>query len=174
MATAGIEVGEDEACFPHHESVPQVGDGEVRLMTFRPLTARGSLGVSSAMLLEMFGHTQLSGWETWVEVPPETAHELGLEDGDIVRLESETGRMELVVRLQPGGVEGVVHVPLGLGHASQVGPSAGIGTNPVPLLSGIRDPVSGVLSMNGAPGRIRLLRRRPHGGPAPSNGAHAP
>jgi len=174
IAAFGISVDEREACFPHHEAPLTVGDGEVRLMTFRPITSRGMLGVSSAMLLEMFGHTVLSGWETWVEISPETARGLGLGDGDIVEIQSERGRAELPVRVVPGGMPGLVHVPLGLGHAARVGPSKGVGANPVEFLPPIRDPLSGSLSLNGASLQPRLARRRPHGGPAPSNLGHSP
>jgi anaerobic selenocysteine-containing dehydrogenase len=174
LAAAGLDDEEGAGCLPHFEPPLSLGDGEVRLMTFRPITARGRLGVSSAMLLEMFGHHHLSGWETWAELNPDTARELGLGDGDIVALESEAGTARVVVRLQPGGTPGLVHVPLGLGHSGGIGPSAGVGSNPVELLPIIRDSLSGSLALNGLQARLRLLRRRPHGGPAPTHGAHSP
>ncbi|MFH1764258.1 MAG: molybdopterin-dependent oxidoreductase [Gemmatimonadota bacterium] len=164
-----IRAQTDEVCFPHHEAPMETGDGDLRLVTFRPITSRGSLGVASAMLLEMFGHTQYSGWETWGEISPETAGELGLGDGDIVEFETEATSSRVVLRLQPGGMLGVVHIPIGLGHRSRIGPAGDVGSNPIELLTPIRDPLTGALALNGARGRLRLVRRRPHGEPAPTH-----
>jgi anaerobic selenocysteine-containing dehydrogenase len=163
----------DEACFPHHEDPLSSGDGELRLMTFRPITSRGRSGVASAMLLEMFGHTHFTGWGSWAEIAPETAHELGLGDGDIVEFETEATTARVVLRLQPGGMPGVVHIPVGLGHRGRVGPAGDVGTNPIKLLTPIHDPLTGALALNGARGRMRLLRRRPHGQPAPTHEGRA-
>ena len=159
----------DEVCFPHHEDPLSLGDGELRLMTFRPMTSRGRVGVASAMLLEMFGHTHFTGWDSWAELSPETAHELGFGDGDIVEFETEATSARVVLRLQPGGMPGVVHIPIGLGHRSRIGPAGDVGSNPIELLTPIHDPLTGALALNGARGRLRLLRRRPHGEPVPTH-----
>ncbi|MDP2956483.1 MAG: molybdopterin-dependent oxidoreductase [Longimicrobiales bacterium] len=157
----------DEVCFPHHEAPLEAGEGDFRLVTFRPITARGGLGVTSAMLMEMFGHTQYSGWETWAEISPETAGELGLNDGDIIEFRTEGAAAQVVLRLQPGGMPGVVYIPIGLGRHGDIGPAGGVGFNPVELLTPMHDPLSGALVLNGARGQLRLVSRRPHGGPAP-------
>jgi len=168
--TLQLAAQSDEVCFPHYEPPIETGDGDLRLVTFRPITARGSLGVASAMLMEMFGYTQYSGWETWAEISPETARELGLNDGDIIEFQTEAASAQMVLRLQPGGMPGVIHIPIGLGRRGEVGPAEGVGFNPVELLTPLRDPLSGALVLNGARGRLRLARRRAHGGPAPMDG----
>jgi anaerobic selenocysteine-containing dehydrogenase len=170
VETLALEAEGDEACLPHYEPPMEQGEGELVLVPFRPITARGRLGVTSPMLLEMFGHSLLSGWETWAELSPETAREMGLEDGDHVAVESERASMEAVVRVRPGGASGAVHVPLGLGHTEPYGAAGGIGSNPVALLAQVRDPLSGSACMAATRVRLRLLRRRPHGGPAPIHG----
>ncbi len=174
MESLQIGAQPDEACFPHHEEPLSAGDGEIRLVTFRPITSRGSLGVASAMLLEMFGHTHFSGWESWAEIAPETAAELGLGDGDIVEFDSGFASVRAVLRIQPGGAPGVVHIPIGLGHRGDIGPAGGIGSNPVELTPPVHDPLTGVPALDGARGHLRLLRRRPHGQPPPSHEVHAP
>jgi anaerobic selenocysteine-containing dehydrogenase len=161
----GLSGQPDDICLPHFEPPRKRGDGDLTLVPFRPLTARGRFGVHSPMVMEMFGYSVLTGWETWAELSPETAHDNGVDDGDIVALESEAGSIEAVVRVHPGAISGTVHVPLGLGRRGPGGEV--IGSNPVDLASIVQDPLSGTLSLNSSKVRLRLLRRRPHGGPAP-------
>jgi anaerobic selenocysteine-containing dehydrogenase len=165
----GVAVAEDAAVLPHHEPVVAAGEG-LALIPFRPLTGRGRLGVTSPMVLEMFGYPVLSGWETWAELAPETAHELDLEDGDRVALESAGASIEVVVRVQPGATPGTVHVPLGLGRSPGHGAGGGIGANPLRLMAEVHDPLSGALSLTSARVRARLVERRRHGGPPPAEG----
>ncbi|NIU61286.1 MAG: hypothetical protein GWN66_07020, partial [Pseudomonas stutzeri] len=68
IARLGLEIDADAVCLPHFEPPTETGDGELSLQLFRPTTARGPLGCVSPMVLEMFGYTHFSGWETWVEL----------------------------------------------------------------------------------------------------------
>ena len=124
------------------------------------------------MVLEMFGYPFLDGWQTWAELATETAHELHLGDGDIVAVESDRGSVEAVVRVHPGAAPGTVHMPLGLGHREPVGAGGEVGSNPIELLLPAHDALSGNLSLTSTRVRVRLLRRRPHGGPPPMHGGH--
>lgn len=160
----GLEAGPDVVCLPHFEPPRTTGAGETLLQPFRPLTARGSLGAASPMLLEMFGHSVFSGWQTWAEIAPGTAAELGVGNGDLVTLESERGSVEAVIRVHPAVVAGVVHVPLGLGHTEPVGAGGGIGSNPLRIVLPERDSLGGSLSIGSTLVEVRLLRRSPHAG----------
>ena len=124
------------------------------------------------MLLEMFGYPVLSGWQTWIELSPDTARDLGLADGDTVAVESERARFEAELRVRPGAVPGVAHVPLGLGHEEPDVPR-NIGANPVRALTQVADPLSGIPSLTSTRVRLGLVRRRQHGGPAPVPGGPA-
>ncbi|MCB2188531.1 MAG: molybdopterin-dependent oxidoreductase [Deltaproteobacteria bacterium] len=53
-----------------------------------------------------------------VEINPETAHELHLYEGDMVKVESEAGGLRAEVHLYHGATPGVVYVPVGLGHTA--------------------------------------------------------
>jgi len=170
VAGLGLEAAVDEACLPHFEPPRPVGEGELALSPFRPLTSRGRLGVASPMVLEMFGYPVFEGWRTWAELAPETAHDLHLEDGDEVEVRSERAALAAVVKVRPGTAPGVVHVPVGLGHREPVGVAAGIGSNPMQLVADVRDPLSGNLSPGATRVSLRLVRRRAHGGPAPEGG----
>ncbi|MDH3628036.1 MAG: molybdopterin-dependent oxidoreductase [Acidobacteriota bacterium] len=166
----GLAAADDEACLPHFEPPQPVGEDELVLSPFRPITARGRLGIASPMVLEMFGYPVFEGWRTWAELAPETAHDQNLEDGDEVEVRSERAALEAVVKVRPGTAPGVVHVPVGLGHREPVGAAAGIGGNPMELVGDVRDPLSGNLSPGATRVSLRLLRRRPHGGPPPEGG----
>ncbi|MDH3402686.1 MAG: molybdopterin-dependent oxidoreductase [Acidobacteriota bacterium] len=169
-ARLGLEAEGDEACMPHHEPEAARGEGELTLLPFRPITARGSLGVTSPMVLEMFGYTAFSPWQTWAELAAETAHELDLGDGDEVRVESDRGHFAAVVRIHPAAAAGTVHVPLGLGHEAPGSLAAGIGANPVGIMLAARDPLSGRLSRTATRVRLALVKRRSRGGPPPRHG----
>ena len=165
-----LQADEDEVCLPHFEAPRETGEGEVTLIPFQPMTARGSLTSASPMVQEMFGYPVLSGWQTWAELSPETAEELGVEYGDWIALESGDASIEAVVRVQPGGAAGVVHVPIGLGHNRANGSGEQIGATPIELIQPIHDPLAGSLSLTETRVRVRRVRKRPHGGPPPAHG----
>jgi len=169
----GLEAPPDEVCLPHFEPPEESGEGELALVPFRPMTGRGELGVASRMLLEMYGYQVLSGWETWAEIAPETAHDLDLGDGDRVAIEADAGQIEATVRIAHGAAPGVVHVPLGLGRRETAAAAPGIGASPIDLLASARDPVSGALALGGTRVRLRLVERRRRGGPVPEHGGEA-
>lgn len=52
----------------------------------------------------------------WVELHPETAEELGLHDGDVVVVESESGSVQARLRLYEGVKDGLAAMPLGFGR----------------------------------------------------------
>ena len=59
-----------------------------------------------------------ASWDTWVEISPATAKELGLKRDDIVKVISPQGQIEAIVYTHPGIRPDVVAVPLGQGHSN--------------------------------------------------------
>jgi anaerobic selenocysteine-containing dehydrogenase len=169
----GLVARGDEACLPHYEPPLVEGDGELLLLPFRPITARSDLGVTSPMVLEMFGYQVFSGWQTWAEIAPETAVELGLEDGDEVKVESDGGSLEAVVRVVPGAAAGTVHMPVGLGHEEKASMTGRIGANPIAIMLPVRDPLSERLALASTRVQVRLVRRGRHRGLLPGHGGDA-
>jgi anaerobic selenocysteine-containing dehydrogenase len=163
----GLDGDAESVCLPHFEPPRLAGEGELTLHPFRPLTARGNLGRYSPMVLEMFGHSVMTGWRTWAEISPETAAELDIGDGDLVELESDQGVIEAVIHTYPSSLPGVVHVSVGLGHTLR--DHGVIGSNPMTALLAVRDPVSGSLSESSTRVRARLIERRSHGMPSPAH-----
>ncbi len=74
-------------------------------------------------------------WNSWVEIHPETAHDLGIKDDDVVLIQSETGQVEASVYLYPAIRKDTVAIPFGQGHTALGRYAQGRGCNPAELLS---------------------------------------
>ncbi|RME82257.1 MAG: hypothetical protein D6775_11380, partial [Caldilineae bacterium] len=57
-----------------------------------------------------------ASWETWVEINPETAAELGIAQNDVVKVISSFGEIEAIAYLYPAIRPDTVAVPVGQGH----------------------------------------------------------
>src|SRR5262249_12725692 len=101
--------------------------------------------------------TQAS-WDAWVEVPRETATKLGVVNGDVLRVTSPHGAIELAAYVSPTLHPGAVAIPIGHryspfhvsgsvwgGNRPYVAPAATT-MNPVALLGGAVDIASGGLA----------------------------
>ena len=55
-------------------------------------------------------------WETWAELSLKDARELGIKEGDVLRVESPSGSIEVPVYPHPAAPWGVIAIPLGQGH----------------------------------------------------------
>lgn len=168
----GLSADADEVCLPHYEPSSAAGEGEAALIPFRPTTARSEFGSVSPMVQEMFGYWLLSGWETWVELSPVTAHELDIRDGDVVSVSSDRASFEAVARIQRGAVPGVVHVPMGLSPGDAGSADEDARWNVMELLLPQEDQLSGALCTTTTRVSLRLVRRRDRGGPVPAEGGH--
>jgi molybdopterin-containing oxidoreductase family iron-sulfur binding subunit len=87
------------------------------------------------MLQEMFGYYRRLCWSTWVELNPETAHAAHLQEGDLVRVQSERGSLRAPVVLNEALEPQCVAMPFGLGHTSYGRFAKGIGVNPYEILA---------------------------------------
>ncbi len=73
-------------------------------------------------------------WRTWVELNPETARALGVENDDVVKVVSPYGEVEAIVYVYPGVNPHVAAMPLGQGHTDYGRYAAQRGANPLQLL----------------------------------------
>jgi anaerobic selenocysteine-containing dehydrogenase len=73
-------------------------------------------------------------WQTWVELNPETAQELGVENGDIVKIESPHGEIEAPVYVFPAIRPDTVAIPLGQGHSDYGRYAKQRGSHPMRLI----------------------------------------
>ncbi|HSK66558.1 MAG TPA: molybdopterin-dependent oxidoreductase [Anaerolineales bacterium] len=110
------------------------GEGEFFFLPFvHPIL--GETGANKPWLQEIADPTTTVMWNTWVEINPETAHELGLENDDVVKIISEAGEVEAPVYLYPAIHPEVIAMPFGQGHTAYGRYAQGRGANPVNLLA---------------------------------------
>ena len=57
-------------------------------------------------------------WQTWVELNPVTGRQIGLVNGDVVKVTSPHGEIEAPVYLYPAIRPDTIAIPLGQGHSS--------------------------------------------------------
>lgn len=109
------------------------------------------------LLLEMSGFREDIGWDSWVEIHPDTARRSHIKSGDRVRLDSPVGSIRVRARVAPVVPPDAVAVPRGLGHTHYGRFGTGVGANPLALLSTAVDPWTGSALLSG---RVRLSRER--------------
>jgi len=110
------------------------GEGEFFFIPFVSPTL-AEAGANKPWLQELPDPTTTVTWNTWVEMNPETAHKLGIENDDILSITSEVGSVEAAVYLYPAIRPDVIAMPFGQGHTAYGQFAAGRGANPANILS---------------------------------------
>jgi anaerobic selenocysteine-containing dehydrogenase len=139
------------------------GEGEFFFLPFVSPTL-GEAGANKPWLQELADPTTTVMWNTWVEINPHTAEELGIEDDDIVRIVSEAGTVEASVYKYPAIRPDTIAMPFGQGHTAYGIYAQGRGSNPLDLL-GAHFNEAGDLALRGMKvnlektGRKRVISR---------------
>ena len=94
------------------------GDGDLFLFPFpSPLLSDGS-GANKPWLQETPDPTTTVMWNTWVEIHPDTADKLGLQNDDVVKVTSPFGELEASVYRYPAIRPDTIAIPFGQGHTA--------------------------------------------------------
>jgi anaerobic selenocysteine-containing dehydrogenase len=109
------------------------GEGEFFFIPFVSPTL-AEAGANKPWLQELPDPTTTVMWNTWLEMNPETAHELHIENDDVVRVVSDAGALELPVYVYPAIRPDTVAMPFGQGHTAYGRYAEGRGVNPNDLL----------------------------------------
>ena len=86
-----IEARGDKVFLPHFEKPRSVGEEKeypFHLINYKLMTTAEGRGANQPFLQEIFGPHLKERWESWVEINPETAKTLGINDEDPVWVES--------------------------------------------------------------------------------------
>jgi len=112
----------------------------LRLLPYRVSTlASGTLGLQP-WLAEAPTILPELHWLPWVEVHPRTAEALGIDDGAMVWVVSARNRYRARLKAFPGTAPENLNAPYGLRHPD------GQLANPLQLLDGSTDPLTGITS----------------------------
>lgn len=87
-------------------------------------------------------------WDSWVEIHPKKAAELGLVEGDIVEVTSKVGSVSAQVYLFPGIHPEAISIPIGRGHEAMGRYAKGYGVNPFQIMDAVFEDVTGELAMH--------------------------
>jgi anaerobic selenocysteine-containing dehydrogenase len=109
------------------------GEGE---FFFKPYVSPtlGEAGANIPWLQELADPMTTVMWNTWVEMNPKTAEELGIEDDDVVRIVGQAGAVEAFVYRYPGIRPDTIAMPFGQGHTAYGIYAQGRGVNPADIL----------------------------------------
>jgi anaerobic selenocysteine-containing dehydrogenase len=100
-------------------------------------------------------------WQTWVEINPATAQQMGVAQGDIVEVTSPYGSLEAPVYLYPGIRPDTVAIPFGQGHTDYGRYARDRGSTPIHLAPGAPG-ASGDLVWSTLRVRVTRTGRRQH------------
>lgn len=136
------------------------GEDEFYLVTYATQLGDGS-GANRPWLQETPDPMTTVIWNSWVEIHPQTAARLGLQDDDVVEISSPAGRVEAVVYRYPAIRPDVVAIPFGQGHTALGRYAENRGCNPANLLAVVLNE-AGDLAFGDTRARIvKTGRRRP-------------
>ncbi len=95
-------------------------------------------------------------WNSWVEINMQVAHELGIRTGDIIRISSAHGSIDVPAIPYPGLHPGAVAMPIGQGHTLYGRNAEARGVNPLAILDPTTDRVTGALALGAT--RVRITK----------------
>jgi anaerobic selenocysteine-containing dehydrogenase len=78
-------------------------------------------------------------WDSWLELNPQTAAKLGIDQGDLLEVTSPAGSLRLPAVIFPGLHPDVVAIPLGQGHHGDGRYADDRGVNPLALLAPLKN-----------------------------------
>ncbi|MDP6512370.1 MAG: molybdopterin-dependent oxidoreductase [SAR202 cluster bacterium] len=85
-------------------------------------------------------------WLTWVEINIQVAEDMDLHEGDVVRVTSPRGSVDVLAYPHPGVPPDVVAIPMGQGHRAGGRYAEGRGANVFSILSDLTDQKTGALA----------------------------
>jgi anaerobic selenocysteine-containing dehydrogenase len=144
FAIAAVPGGDDAAHFP---------------LAFQPYPSLQHHDGSSSNLpwmQELPDPVSSSIWGLPVELDPKTAAALRVANGDIVRVESRHGSIDVPAYVHPGAIPGVASMPIGDGHTHYGRYASGRGANPLSILAASYEKSTGALVVGGT--RVKISR----------------
>ncbi len=134
------------------------GHDEFYLLVY-PSPILAEAGANKPWLQEIPDPMTTVMWNTWLEINPHTADELGLHNDDVVRLVSPFGAVEVSVYKYPAIRPDVVAIPFGQGHTAYGRYAENRGVNPADLFGAVMNG-AGDLAFAGTKVRIEKTGKK--------------
>jgi len=131
---------------PAFASAELKGAGDLALVLYPSSAHFDGRGANKPWLQELPDPTAKAVWGSWVEIHPETAARLGIENGHAVTVTTEAGKVELPAFVYGGIRKDTIAIPLGQGHTGYGRYAKDRGVNALDLLSPAQDAASGALA----------------------------
>lgn len=141
-----LEAEGDDIFMPHYERPQFEGDEKeypLYLHIYRPFSLSNEYEANKPWFQEIIGFHLNMNWDSWAEINPDTAAELGIADNDLIWIESIYGRIRLKAKMYSGAMPDVVSVPYGLGHKALGQWAKNRGVNPIELIGVNVDQLTG-------------------------------
>ena len=129
------------------------------LLPYESIALSDGRGADQHWLQETPDPMTTACWNTWVELNPATAAQLGVTDDDIVRVVSTHNALEAPVVVFPGIRPDVVAIPTGQGHQDYGRFAAGRGSNVMDLIAPVVEREAAVLAWGGTRVRVEAVHR---------------
>ena len=95
-------------------------------------------------------------YQTWVELNPKTAAEMGIREGDVLAVTSTQGTLEAPAFIFPAIKPDVIAIPIGQGHTHYGRYAEKRGVNPLQIVAPEVDELSGALAWSAS--RVRIAK----------------
>ncbi len=95
-------------------------------------------------------------WSTWVEINPQTANRMGIEQGDLLEVASRHGKLLAPALIAPGIAPDVLAMPVGQGHEQYGRYASRRGANPIKILGPQTETETGALAWGAT--RVKITR----------------
>ena len=117
-------------------------------------------GASLPMLQGVPDPMTTMAWQSWAELNPQTAQTLGLDDGDVVRITSVYGQMEVPVYVTKAIRPDTVAIATGQGHSDLGRYARNRGVNPLLVTGNQTDESGAVLAWENVRVKVERTGRR--------------
>lgn len=125
---------------------PSAQTSRFRLYPFITLFHMTAESAACLLLQELAGLAERIYWNSWAEIHPDRGKELGLKEGDWIRVRSNRGEFEIRVRFSHFIAKDVLAIPYGMGHTELGRYASGVGKNPIRILKRSSGPIKEVAS----------------------------
>lgn len=155
LSSRGVATRGDDLSLPHWEPAQSTGDPREYPFALAPYrrVSHAEGGPRHLPWLRELPGGGLMAWKETIEINPDDATPLGVQQGDAVWIETPAGRRRFFVRLQDGIRRGTLGLPLGQGPWPPSPDDAGTAGHG--LLVALSDPLAGILAYSGTRARVR-------------------